>query len=543
MKVKEKMSRKHTKSFFHLFFKREIIPLSGRNYSNLVVMISMLFIAFTVIGFAEGSLRYLEQKMKDPFINWITVIPRVHHGLPMQRVLEGLNSDEVRREFFLRSAIGYNRIQYNFYAYPDIEQFYRNGTLNPDRITGFAARTLDGNDPVLPEVFSGKNLVRGVMADDPMDIGLIVTSDLLHKLQYPLNTPYVWMDLLARRSEDMSELRVPVPVPVNAVVKSLPGLAAFTATTYFYQQRSLEFGRNPFNPIHDNRMVLGFHRDAEATASLIENLNSLLKQKTAAPNHQVNMVWSEQRFCAGEGMKYLIFLNFRPLYISLEELDQIFLEIYNHDLINPFRKDLYRLYDYEARFVAQRLPSEYDRLSLNFSSLDRLREFSGFILETYGLEVDMAQIESRENYHFVSRLTAIISLVLIGFSVVSVILFVAFMLKRHLESIRRNLGTFKAFGMSNRFLIRVYVKIVLAILLLATCSALLLAAVFGYSGGMQIVLGLLGSQFEPGNYFSLYSSYLVFALVLLVFFSIGVLGAVTSRILNHTPGDLIYERE
>lgn len=510
--------------------------------SNLLIMVGMLFFAFSVIGFAEGSLRYLETKMKDPFINWINVIPQVHRIHSMNQVLNSINSPEIKEKYHLVNAIGYNRFQHNFYDYHDIQQFYKSGRLDTEKVARFSARTMDVEDPVIDEIFDSKNHVRGEPYEDFMDVGLIVTEQFLNKLNYPLNTPYVWMDFLADRDADSNDINVAIPIPVNAVVKSLPGMTAFASTSYFYQQRNLQFGNNPFNPLYDSRLVLSYHGSREKADALIADIEIVFSQ-LAENAVAIQNVWYEQRYrVAGESF-YMVYVTFSGRQPNMSFMDNAFSQLYNHAKLASYLNDLYRLYDYETSLRRFRPADEYDRISLNFSNLDKLREFSVLLEDEYGLIVDMAQIESRENYHFVSRLTTIISLVLIGFSILSILLFVSYLLKRHLHGIKRNLGTFKAFGLSNGFLINIYVKIVLAMLGLATLFALLISALFGYSGGMRLVLWISGTGFEAGNYFSLWSYYLLVALVLLTLFSVMILRSVSGSILNHTPGDLIYERE
>lgn len=537
------MSKGLRNSFQQLFFRREMTPLLGKNYSNLLIMMGMLFTAFSVIGFAEGSLRYLEYKMKDPFINWVNVVPQAHKNIPIQRVLSELNSEHIRNEYHLQNAIGYNRLQYNFYDYNDILNWYQGAELNNERIKPFPARTMDLEDPIIPEIFSAKNILHGEVYESALDIGIIVTADKLASNNYPLNTPYVWMDLLAYRTGTESEIRVAIPVPVAAVVRSLPGLASWAATTYFHQQRSFHFHGNPFNPIDDQRLVMAYHGNDQKIAEVRSTLENILKTRSSSSGHTLNSIWTEPRTFGNNRDHHLIFVNFSPRNITLDVLDEIFREIYNHEQLRNTRANLFRLYDYENRFRSLQPVEEFDRISLNFSNLDRLRDFSTLLLENYRLEVDMAQIESRENYNFISRLTGIISLVLIGFSILSILLFISYLLKRHLESIKRNLGTFKAFGISNKELTNIYVKIVLSILAIAAVAALAFSAVFGYLGGMRVLLFLFGARIEPGIYFSLMSYYLLVALLALFGFALLVLRNISGTILNNTPGDLIYERE
>jgi hypothetical protein len=537
------MKNEKSKAFFRLFFRRELGPLLGDRYYNLFILVLILFISFSVIGFAEGSLRYLESKMKDPFINWVNVIPGPGREMGVGQIIEQLNKQDVREQYFLINAIGYNRFQLNFYDYSDIQNYYRTGNLNNEKITGIPARTLDEEDPVKKEIFAKKNLVFGSPPEDNMDIGLVVTSDFLKRLNYPSNTPYVWMDFLALKQDEGSELRVAIPVPVNAVVKSLPGMTGFAASSYFYQQRNLVYGSNPFNPINDGRLVLAFHGDEERLEALNNSIAEELSEMDVPGGFSFNNILSEPGYRTSPEPYSVIYIHFSPRGISLDALDEVFLRLFDLPSLAPYRANLYRLYDYERRFTVYRETSEYDRISLNFSNLDKLREFSAWLQEQYQIEVDMAQIESRENYNFVSRLTGIISVVLIAFSILSVLLFMAHLLKRHLEGIKRNLGTFKAFGLPNKLLIRIYLQLILAILFGAVVISLFLSALFGYSGGWQLVLYLFRSKFEPGSYFSLASVYLLVALLMLVVFSVIVLRLITNKILNHTPGDLIYERD
>lgn len=532
------------KAFYRLFYLRELQILSGKRKANLWILSLMLFTTFTVIGFAEGSLRYLAQKMRDPFINWVTVLPGNLSAMGMQQVIRDLNTDEVKDAFGLKNVVGFNRFQLNFYDYLDILSYYGDGDLDTNRIRPFAARTLAPEDPVMGEIFSGRNHLGGQAFDDPLDYGLIVTAGMLRQLNYPENTPYVWMDMPLLQPGSISRvLRMAIPVPVRGVVRALPGLAGFASSPYFFQQRTTRIGNNPFNPLRDNRLLIAYTGTAEEAREYASVLERVLSEISENTPYRILSVWIEPATQAASQAVQHVYATLSPRSIDLEKLEFFFREAYNHPEMAQNRQQVFRMYDYERQFSVFRQQTDFDRISLNFVNLEQLRSFSLMLLERYQIEVDMAQVESRENYHFVSRLTGIISIVLIVFSIISVLLFVVHLLKKHLDSIRRNLGTFKAFGLSNTLLIGIYMRIVLSMLSVAALAGLAVSALFGYLGGIRILLLAFGSHFEPGRYFSLGSHYLVVALLLLFVSATFVLHYITNKLLNHSPGDLIYERQ
>lgn len=535
---------KSQKSFYGLFYRRELDPLLGKRKINLLILVLMLFIAFTAIGFAKGSLNYLEYKMRDPFINWVNVLPGGKSSFEIQMIIDELNSEEVRQEYQLRSALGYNRFQLNFYPFDEIISSYHTGDLDTNNIYGFPGRTLNVKDPVIQEVFRPNNYLAGNKFKNQLDFGLVVTEEMLQDLNYPLNSPYVWIDVPALDPKHgMKQLRVAVPIPVRAVVRVLPGLTSFASSPYFFQQR-MRVGDNPFNPMQDNRMLLSFYGTQNEVNSFIEKLTKLMQTAVDMQDYNLSTIWAESNLYANAEESFLVYLRFSSRNISKAEMDQVFLFQYNARQLANYQRQVFRMYDYHGN-LSSRVSQQwnYDRISLHFYNLDRLREFSAMLSDQHHIEVDMAQIESRENYYFVSNLTEIISFVLIAFSIISVLLFTSHLLKKHLDSIKRNLGTFKAFGLLNSLLINIYVRLVLSILGFATIIALIISAIFGYSGGMRLVLRLFGSQFEHGLYYSLLSVYLIYTVLLLVIFAIVVVRVITTKILNRTPGDLIYERE
>ena len=156
----------------------------------------------------------------------------------------------------------------------------------------------------------------------------------------------------------------------------------------------------------------------------------------------------------------------------------------------------------------------------------------------------MSQIESKENYNFVSKLTLIISIFLICFSILSIVFFIINVLKSHIEKIRKNLGTFKAFGLSNKSLIRIYIFMALRFLFIACVIAFVTSYLLGNFGFIRMLLSLFNTALEEQQkYFDLLNwvTYLVIPLIILIN---GVIVRFSlAGILSRSPGDLIYSRD
>jgi ABC-type antimicrobial peptide transport system permease subunit len=111
------------------------------------------------------------------------------------------------------------------------------------------------------------------------------------------------------------------------------------------------------------------------------------------------------------------------------------------------------------------------------------------------------------------------------------------MLQSYFQKVHRNLGTFKAFGISTRELIRVYVAIIAGIVILALVIAL------GVTWLTELLLLLLGIM-KDGEYswLILWNPKTLWAVVIILVATLLSVLFVMRRLLQQTPGDLIYDR-
>jgi uncharacterized BrkB/YihY/UPF0761 family membrane protein len=150
----------------------------------------------------------------------------------------------------------------------------------------------------------------------------------------------------------------------------------------------------------------------------------------------------------------------------------------------------------------------------------------------------MAQINAKENFNAVSTMGNILSWVIIVFAIVCIILFIVNLLQSYFQKVKRNLGTFKAFGISNRDLISVYVLIMAVIILAAIVMSV--SATWLIQGFLHLFGILKDGMYD---YLSLWSIKTFISIIVIVLAAIYTVYVVMRNLLKATPGDLIYDRQ
>jgi len=513
------------KDFTLLFFKRESVELIGKKKINFWILITILFFTFIAIGFANGSLKYLNIKMSDPFVNWVNIdVPYSKNDI-IYNITNDLNTnDKLKKDFHYKSAKGYNHYALRF-------------TDKTGKNTRTAyGRTIDSDNELLTKIFNKDNLIVGKKFRDEKDIGLIVTNEFLKRFDYDKTTSFA---LMAFSVSDQENDRI-IPIPIIAVVKELPGISTFMTTNFLYKQRIIPRKENPFNPEDEKDLIIISYEDSINSYKLLKNIENFLKTNPKYnklyPYVQLYSNLTSQKKC------FEILVNLKDENLTIADYDLLFKEIVEIPSINKFQFD--RFFNYNSRLYNQSDENiVYDKISIEFVDLAKIRDFKDFIASNYEIQIDMAQIEALENYNFITKLTRIISLILIGFSILSICMFISNILKKHLEKIKMNIGTFKAFGIKNKSLGKIYITIIFLFVALSMFISIFLAGIIGYLGGIRLVLNLIRSNIEENqNYFELLNYWTLISVLSVLLISFFVLRHTTYKILSKTPGDLIYDR-
>jgi ABC-type antimicrobial peptide transport system permease subunit len=224
------------------------------------------------------------------------------------------------------------------------------------------------------------------------------------------------------------------------------------------------------------------------------------------------------------------FISIEPGYVDFDGLRAI-----NAKVLEKYAgQDVHRVFNNAFGYYTS---DQTSFISVHFEDLDKIREFEEYVHKEFGIRIEMSQINAKENFNAVSTMANILSWAIIIFAIVCIILFIVNLLQSYFQKVKRNLGTFKAFGMGNYELISVYTLIMAATIL--TSIFISLVAVWLAQGVLDV---LNVTRDDIFGYLSLWSGKTVSAIVVIIFASVYTVYSVMHRLLRSTPGDLIYDR-
>ena len=513
------------KQYIKLLLIREGKEVLGHRMSNLWLLTLVLVATFASIAFSEGSMIFLKDKMEDPFTNWVD-IPIDGTSETNRAFLEELMTDSVQKHYNFTDVHGDRESYFDIVGEKDMY-------LRCRHVDNLKTR-------LVRQILDESNVVNGCVADStkllPVSLGLIVTADVIKHLGYSLDSIPAYLYYKAYVPEgDTLGLKLinknyyPVPWPVLAVVRRLPGNVDLLGTNYLSEQ-----------PRNDNRYPFDFNSHLEYIERLIyfvpeeisddvflnvarEVLPDFLQDRVAIqnsrfqqiqtwkPGRQIELVYGQERVDLSTH-EWIAFDN----EIQERLKDQGLIRIYNYDTSRSYANDSY--------------------LSLTFNSLEYIRAFEQYA-KSKGVQIDMSQVESKENFNAVAIIARILSSAMVVFSIVCIIMFLVNMLQNYFQKVQRNIGTFKAFGMNTAELISVYVIILVVIV----CSAVIVSLFITWIA--QMLLPIIGISRDGFSYLSLWHPMTYIAIFVILISTITTVYVVMSRMLKRTPGDLIYERE
>lgn len=500
-----------------LFLDKEGKELRGKHSFNFFVLVAIFAVAIFSIGFGSASMKYLQFKMEDPFINWVDIVVR-------QKVSD--KSSKLPLEQFLNDSILRSRIQF--------ESPEANYLLNIDfrhqskaKNIQLQGRSIHSHSSILPKILDEANVIvnRSLPISD-QELGLIVTQGTLNDLGYTETPAFIYL-ALSYDDESCDELGIvggvngnyPVAFPVVAVVKQLPGMNSFLFTSRFLQDCSANNKTSFDITDEENCQVLKLVGEE----SQIDAIKALVQDKGfTVSKSKYRLSWANQSELS--------------VVANIDELDDDLLYTYNklyNDLVSSY-PGIVRIYDFQP-IQSCRLddPAYY---SVQIKNLANVKLFQSELYEKCGIKLEMTSIDQKNNFQFVQRMGNILSVCIIFIAVLFICFFIYFMLSTHFQRIQRNLGTFKAFGISNSTLYYIYIVLLLKI----TVTAFAISITFAWL--CNIALNLM-TQIEAGyNWIDV----LVWQNFLMLF--LAVIAAIVASYwvarmkLQHTPGDLIYNR-
>lgn len=518
-------------NYFSLFVKREGKVVLGKSYSNLWLLVGVLTATFLAISFSNASLKYLKHKMDDPFINWVDMRSEFGEQQAFMRLENALISEELKEEYHIENH------QSDF-----IDNFFfsdrQGGHLNYFKIRFF--QNFKSNE-LVAAILGDKNVVKGWRFPDMENelddktVGVVITEETMLKLGYNEAPSYIYYYSPSNYAdlygfEMLSGEYVASPIPVLGVVKRLPGNVDMIAGSYLYEQLN---NQNDY-PFCMDKSVYGetinyFIPSDVNYEKFLSFVNQVLAKYPESSYVVDGYSFWETRILPFRH-KDCKFVEIRSDYVDFDQIREI-----NATILDQYEKDdVHRVFQNTFGYYYS---DQKSFLSVNFNKLDKIKEFEEFVNEEFGITIEMSQINAKENFNAVSTMANILSWAIIVFAIVCIILFIVNLLQSYFQKVKRNLGTFKAFGMGNYELISVYTLIMAATILVSIVVSL--AAVWMSQG----ILELLNiTRDEMFGYLSLWNGKTVSAILVIIFASVFTVYTVMNRLLRSTPGDLIYDR-
>ena len=505
----------HRYSFSRTVLRNEFRALRGRQYVTIVYLAAILLIAFLTFGFALGTLRYQHRLAADPFANWVNLT--FHSGTrdSLQAVREAIASTDFRRRYNIRGAYFYNK------GTVTVLTGAGKGTAVPCE-----ARTIDPSSSVTAELFGhdSASVCYGGSPDSAFlrePNGVIISE----RLRRDLGISREKLSYIRMRSVQGDF----VPVPLLGVASRLPDRTDMVYTGLFYC-KSLNEGfydrGNPWFRI----LVEDFD-----TAALLTALGEICTALQIADPAAVQTTRAESPNKTALTWK----IEVPP---ALCRFPQEVMEATIAALPSLLSHRAGRWYEISKDTACDDRSFYHDYLAIEFGRLDRIRDFAACLEQRFGLELDLEVLAGRERYLLANNLAAggLLLVLLITAGAVSV--YLASVLRHHLARMKKNLGSFLAFGVRNRTLIKLYIGVALMLLGAALVPAFLTALAAGTL--MQSLLAITTGAPDPGEAWFILLSGWSPALAAGILLVAAVRTSLTVRaILKRSPGDLLYERD
>lgn len=525
------MNMKFLSEHQRLLMRRESRVVIGRHAVNLWLFVLVLTLTFFAISFSEASTNYLAEKMNDPFTNWVNIDLNSGEGIDDQTIK---NLKETLENESIQAHYGFDGVQSEINSSVNLVDRKGSSLI----LSTLFYETLSSD--LIGAVLSEENVVNGCsIAPDSISeesLGLVITKDALLRLGYEEDSWPAYVDYHSK-STYADTLGIPMladgiyaraPLPLLAIVKRLPMNKEVIASKYLNEVRIKAGMDCPIDLNHENyarelfyfvpQDLKDFNFDkmrASMPSSISENIDEMLSQ----PQIMGKLGnWKEGS---------IIRVYVKP-GLTLHSVNQI-----NQEIIRLFgSKGIERIYNYDTMEISGSTYRD-NVYSAHFVNLDSISEFENFVKSAAGLQIEMTQVNAKKNFWAVSEMTRVLTAAMIIFSIISIIIFIVNMMHNYFQKVKRNLGTFKAFGVSNNSLIAVYTVIILGIVVVALVISL--AAVW-------VVQAILPMRSGGYPYLDLWNPTTEFAVVIILASVVVSVYIVMKRQLQSTPGDLIYDR-
>ncbi len=505
-----KKSKNYQPSFINFMQKHKSKDFKIR-FNNLyfLVLLAFLTIGLLAIGVSKHSLNELEKKMKDPYINWLSLTPLRQLSYEIYAIEKQLSDPEIMKQYNIQESFALTRFGLNFLNNDDLDK----EDLAFGEIVGVDESIKENS--ILEKISEHLN---GKMFENNNKMGLIVTYDLLKRNNYKKDASFIFI-----REGDRK-----IPIQILGIADALPHKNTFICTQGFHwavMKREL---------IYEHKKEIFINANKEEAELFKNNLISSIKECGFVPlsiRIKPYNIEANNQFVLKIG--YVKDISKWEKFVSSSFDSLISVVSTKTNNLKAFR--YYPLKERDTNIIENSFKKTfYNGISTQLNNLNNIVAFRKYLLTTFGYELSLESIENLENYNSVAALTN-----LLGISIIIIILFflaiyVVYILYVHLHKIRKLLGLLLAFGASRKSIKTIYQKIIFdfiikTLIIALFISFIFLQLIFNRQLEIEIILG----------YFNIMQLILIFGVI-----GVSVVSAkfILSRFLNHQPGDLIYDR-
>lgn len=527
--------------YLNLLAKRESKEMLGRNYSNMWILIAVLTVTLIAVAFSYAGKKYLESKMTDPFTNWVNIKNDFGKG-NFQYLFEALESDSIRTKYQIESVTG------DDYRYGDLRFYDSNGNIQESMEGRFLG---DFGGKLTEAVLDKEHVINGcsvpVGSIGPASLGLIITEKALKRLGYTSDNIPAFINLDIHIPEEIKnglesiytdgEMRL--PMPLLGVVKSLPMNMDVIGSHYWYEQNHEINPRHTFEVYQDKyykRDKLYYFVTKGEDSLFYKNIYSIPRGSERSPGifkideeDYANHNFDNLRSWKAGSIYQVIYGTNRTSVAERARFDKYVQDAFPNG-------EVFRIFEFDTYDNSPN--SDFGYYSVNFKDLKSIMEFAEFAKkDPYRVQIELSQVISKRNFSAVSTIAIILTIVMLMFAIVCIVLFIINMLQSYFQKVKRNLGTFKAFGMGTKSLIGVYVSTMLIMVLSAVVASIFI------TGLISLMLRLFNCYWEEGfPVLKVFNPFMYFSVIIVLLSTFITVRVVMSRLLHKTPGDLIYDR-
>ncbi len=506
------MKKRYT--FRQIVVKNEFRAITGYRNRTIAYLSGILILTFLCIGFSNKALEYQKKLSANPFTNWINIEVTKSVQDSSFNLLSDLADPHLKSRFLIK----------NIY----LSKGFGASFLNRDGISSGLplpkARTINPSSSIIRDLIDSHNRDKlngggNVFQKEPF--GFVVTADFLEKTGFhPDSIKYLSYGLYGGNY---------VPVPILGVVSELPDHADVLCTDSFYIMKSYCYPEDfSWSKLFIETTA---KKEVEYFKNVLHNEFSLVADSTSVDS--------------AKGITILFFHHDQSVKAVS---DSQLIALCQFPVLRRFHIGRYAqvVSDTSVKtrenYLKKKKNFNFDYLAIEFSRLDKLKEFSDYIRNRYHVSINMETVEQRQNYLFslnVSLGAILLVLIISGFSI---LIFLSNSLKHHLDRVRRNLGNFLAFGVDRNIIIKIYTYVILKILLISISVAFILSYCIGELFEKFILKRLLILKTDQ-DFFSLMNSWLVVFILAIIIVAVLKTFVTVWILVRKTPGDLIYERE